>query len=443
MAYEEFVGKAIEFHKQGDYARAVDMYNRVMNREPTNNSLRFLMADAFLRMEWNGLAANLLKLQVQDEPENDQAICNLGVAYRKENYYEPAKKCWERCITLKGDSVEVCSNMAGLYADSGHPKEAMEWLDRALKIDPENVEANWQRSLALLTMGDFDEGWKAYGWRTKLGNYDNRPNIKVPMWDGLQVRHLYIHGEQGVGDEIMFLSCVDEAIKSAMHVTLEVNRKVAALARLTWPHIDVVTDETPGDYSAKIPIGSLAGMYRRRIGDFPGKAYLKPDPRRVEFYRSRLEEFGKPPYVAVAWVGGIKQTRVVDRSMSLSTLKPILEKYSCVSAQYNDRNPAIDVDAANNGLKKIDEASAGGDLAEQAALFKAVDAVVTVQQTAVHVAGAVGTPCFALIAHNPQWRYLQTGPRMPWYDSVTLFRKPEDGEWPVGQVMKALDREFS
>lgn len=442
MAYEEFVSKAIEVHKKGDYPRAIDMYNRVFNREPTNNSLRFLMADAFLRMEWNGLAANLLKLQIQDEPENDQAICNLGVAYRKENYYEPAKKCWERCIALKGDSVEVCNNMGGLYADSGHPKEALEWLDRALKIDPQDVHSNWQRALALLTMGDFEEGWKAYGWRTKLENYDTRPNVKVPLWDGLQVRHLYIHGEQGVGDEIMFLSCVDEAMKSAMHVTLEVNRKVAALARMTWPHIDVVTDETPGDYSAKIPIGSLAGMYRRRMGDFPGKAYLKPDPRRVEFYRSRLEEFGKPPYVAVAWVGGIKQTRAVDRSMSLATLKPVLDKYSCVSAQYNDRNPAIDVVAAEQGLKKIDEASAGGDLAEQAALFKAVDAVVTVQQTAVHVAGAVGTPCFALIAHNPQWRYLQTGPRMPWYDSVTLFRKPENGDWPVGQVMKALEREF-
>lgn len=441
--YEEFVGKAIEQHKAGEYQKALEMYNRVLNREPTNNSLRFLMADALLRMECNGLAANLLKLQIQEEPENAEAICNLGVAYRKENFYEPAKKCWERCISLKGDSVEVCSNMAGLYADSGRPQEALGWLERALKIDPENVEANWQKALALLTVGDFSDGWKYYEWRRKLAHYDSRPNIKVPIWDGLQVRHLYIHGEQGVGDEIMFLSIVDEAIKSCMHVTLEVNRKVAALARMTWPHIDVVTDETPGDYSAKIPIGSLAGMYRRNVGDFPGRAYLKPDPRRVEFYRSRLEEFGKPPYVALTWVGGIKATRVEHRSMSLSELKPIRDAFTCVSAQYNDRNPHIDVEAEKRGLKKINEESAGGDLAEQAALFKAVDAVVTVQQTAVHVAGAVGTPCFALIAHNPQWRYLMSGNRMPWYDSVQLFRKPEDGEWPVKDVLKALKREFS
>ncbi len=440
--YQDFVGKAIEIHKAGDYGRALDMYNRVLNREPTNNSLRFLMADAMLRMEWNGLAANLLKLYIQDDPQNDQAICNLGVAYRKENFYEAAKQCWDKCLELKGDSVEVCSNMAGLYADSGKPEEALSWLERALKIDPQNVQANWQKALALLTMGDFDRGWQYYEWRKKLEGYDLRPSIKVPTWDGLTTRHLYIHGEQGVGDEIMFLSVIDDVIGSCQHITLEVNRKVAALARATWPHIDVVTDETPGDYSAKIPIGSLAGMYRRNIKDFPGKPYLKPDPRRVEHYRSRLEEFGKPPYVALTWVGGNKATRVVDRSMSLADLKPIRDAFTCVSAQYNDRNPAIDTDAANHGLRKVDEASAGGDLAEQAALFKAVDAVVTVQQTAVHVAGAVGTPCFALIAHNPQWRYLTSGARMPWYESVQLFRKPEGGSWPVESVLKAMRREF-
>lgn len=441
--FQDFVGKAIDIHKAGDYAKAVEMYNRVLNREPTNNSLRFLMADAYLRMEYNGLAANLLKLFVQDDPDNAEAICNLGVAYRKENFYEPAKKCWEKCIALKGDSVEVCSNMAGLYADSGRPQEALEWLERALKIEPQNVQANWQKALAILTMGDFKEGWKYYEWRKKLDGYDTRPSVKVPDWDGLNTRHLYIHGEQGVGDEIMFLSLVDEAMKSARHVTLEVNRKVAGLARITWPHIDVVTDETPGDYSAKIAIGSLAGMYRQVRADFPGRAYLKPATDRVEFYRSRLEEFGRPPYVALAWVGGIKQTRVVDRSMGLATLRPIMDRYPCVSAQYNDRNPLIDQDAAANGLKKINEESAGGDLAEQAALFKAVDAVVTVQQTAVHVAGAVGTPCFALIAHNPQWRYGMSGSTMPWYNSVQLFRRPEGGEWPIDGVLKALEREFA
>ncbi|MFA6064194.1 MAG: tetratricopeptide repeat protein, partial [Gallionella sp.] len=436
--------KGIKFHKAGEFGKAIDIYNRVLNREPTNNSLRFLLSDAFLRTEWNGLAANMLQHIVREEPENAEAICNLGVAYRKENFYDPAKQCWERCLALKGDSVEVCSNMAGLYADSGKPEEALHWLDRALKIEPDNPEANWQKALALLTTGDYREGWKSYEWRFKIPNWDCRSSIKVPMWDGLNTRHLYIHGEQGVGDEIMFLSCVDEAIKSCQHVTLEVNRKVAGIARLTWPHIDVVTDETPGDYSAKIALGSLAGMYRRTIGDFPGREYLKPDPRRVEYYKSRLEEFGKPPYVALAWVGGIKQTRVVDRSMGLVTLKPVMDRYSCVSAQYNDRNPAIDADMANNGLRKIDEASAGGDLAEQAALFKAVDAVVTVQQTAVHVAGAVGTPTFAMIAHNPQWRYGIRGSTIPWYRSVQLFRKAEGDDWSgvVGSVMKALGREL-
>lgn len=442
--FAEFVQQGIELHKRGEYHKALQIYNQVLNQEPTNNSLRFLVADALLRMEWNGLAANVLQNVLLDDPNSVEALCNLGVAYRKENFYELAKACWEKCISLKGDSSEICSNMAGLYADYGRPQVAIEWLDRALKIDPDSVEANWQKALALLTMGNYSEGWKAYEWRQKLATWDSRPNIKVPVWDGMPVNHLYVHGEQGVGDEIMFLSCLDEAMASVKRVTVEVNRKVAALVRQTWPGIDVVTTETPGDYDAKIPIGSLAAMYRRNVGDFPGRAYLKPDPARVEFYRGRLEEFGKPPYVALTWVGGIKATRVQDRSIALTDLWPIRKAYSCVSAQYNDRNAMIDIHAKEHGLRKVDEASAGGDLAEQAALFKAVDAVVTVQQTAVHVAGAVGAPTFAMIAHNPQWRYGMSGTTMPWYRSVQLFRKGEGKGWGpvVESVVKALGREI-
>ena len=172
---------------------------------------------------------------------------------------------------------------------------------------------------------------------------------------------------------------------------------------------------------------------------------MKPDPFRVMHYKSKLASLGRGPYIALCWVGGLKNTRVLDRSMTLATLKPVRDKYFCVSAQYNDRNPWLDRDMEENGLIKIDEESAGADLAEQAALFKAVDAVVTVQQSSVHVAGAIGAPCYAMIAHNPQWRYGMKGTTIPWYRSVQLFRKPEGGKWDavVETVMRALDREFN
>lgn len=422
--YQEFLEQALALHKQGKFQKAIDMYNRLLNLFPFSDDVRFLLADAYSRTEYNGIAINLLNGVLLDNPKNANAWCNLGVAYRKENFYAEAQKAWEKALELSGDTVEVCSNMAALYADSGEPEQALGWCDRALKCDPDNKDAHWQRGLALLTMGQFEEGWKEYANRQKLDGWDSRASLTVPLWDFKPVKHLYVHGEQGVGDEVMFLSVLDDILPLCERVTVEVNPKVQEIVRQTWPHVHVVTEATPGDYDAKIPMGSLLTGKPT-----PREAYLRPDPELVKAYRAKLETLGPGPYVGLTWLGGTKATRVVNRSCGLEALKPIIDAYTCVSAQYGDASLRLCEEREKFGLVKIDDASAGDDLAAQAALFKALDAVVTVQQTAVHVAGAVGVPCFALIPHNPQWRYGQSGKTLPWYSSVRLYRNARDGKW--------------
>ena len=96
-----------------------------------------------------------------------------------------------------------------------------------------------------------------------------------------------------------------------------------------------------------------------------------------------------------------------------------------------------------SGLQKINDESCGGDLHDQAALFKAVDAVVTVQQTAVHVAGGVGTKTLALIGTHPHWRYGIKGDVMPFYSSVRLLRKKTEWSEVVGRALKILEDELA
>ena len=80
----------------------------------------------------------------------------------------------------------------------------------------------------------------------------------------------------------------------------------------------------------------------------------------------------------------------------------------------------------------------------QAALFAACDAVVTVCQTAVHVAGAVGVPAFVLVPHKPSWRYGIGSDEMPWYNSVRMFRQGNAEPWlPVlSRAEHALGEHF-
>jgi ADP-heptose:LPS heptosyltransferase len=63
----------------------------------------------------------------------------------------------------------------------------------------------------------------------------------------------------------------------------------------------------------------------------------------------------------------------------------------------------------------------------EAALIAELDLVITVQQTAVHLAGGLGVPCWVMVPKNPLWRYGLTGNTMPWYKCARLYR--QRGQW--------------
>ena len=80
------------------------------------------------------------------------------------------------------------------------------------------------------------------------------------------------------------------------------------------------------------------------------------------------------------------------------------------------------------------------DLLQTAALTQALDLVITVQQTALHIAGAVGTEAWVMVPVAPEWRYGTEGSQMPWYSSVELFRQESLGDWstPIQMVQSRL-----
>ena len=432
--------QALELHQKKRFLEASRLYNALLNLNPFDETLLFLLGDLYLRIDHHGLGINLLSNLLQLNPKHADAWANIGIAYRQTYQIDEAIKCWNKAIELSGDTVAVCSNMAGIYSDRSRPTEALHWIDRALAIDPNMVEAHWQRGLALLTMRKWAEGWDEYDYRLKLEQVDTRASLGLPYWDWAPTEHLYIHGEQGVGDEVMFLSCLDDVLPLAKRVTLELNAKVAGLAQYNWPNVNVITEVRDGDYTAKVALGSLAAKYRRTENAFPGIQYLTPNPTRVKNYRKMLEAMGPGPYLALTWHGGTIATRFEKRSLQLPLLTPIMERYTCVSGQYESGCPFLTNDRELAGLAKLDDDCVGGDLHAQAALFKAVDAVVTVQQTAVHVAGSVGANTLVMVNKTPHWRYGMEG-NLPWYNSVQLIRQQEQDDW--APVIQRVEKELA
>src|SRR3989304_671198 len=64
------------------------------------------------------------------------------------------------------------------------------------------------------------------------------------------------------------------------------------------------------------------------------------------------------------------------------------------------------------------------DYYETARLVKSCDLVISICTSVIHLAGALGVPCWVMTPRWPAWRYQNTGP-MPFYRSVRLYRSPD------------------
>lgn len=69
------------------------------------------------------------------------------------------------------------------------------------------------------------------------------------------------------------------------------------------------------------------------------------------------------------------------------------------------------------------------NLAETAAAVQAMDLIISVDSTLVHLAGALGKPVWTLLPYSPDWRWMLNREDSPWYPTMRLFRQPKPGDW--------------
>jgi hypothetical protein len=78
------------------------------------------------------------------------------------------------------------------------------------------------------------------------------------------------------------------------------------------------------------------------------------------------------------------------------------------------------------------------DIVEAARVISSLDVLITVDSMAAHLAGALATPVWTLLAHAADWRWMEDRADSPWYPTMRLFRQPSPGAWqPVIEEVAA------
>lgn len=383
---------------------------------------------------------------------------NLGLVRLRLGDNRAAIECQRRALDISPRSATVHLNLGLALQSAGDISGAIERYKQSYQLDPNDDITLFHMAIAQLTIGDFERGWEGYEKRWVRETANARiPNPNVRLWNGesLEGKRLLIWGEQGLGDQIMFASCLQEISKKTLKCVVECDPRLVSLFARSFPDCRVVAGSSQCDLDAicsgeefdfQSPIGSLPRFIRRSWAQFPiHNGYLTPNPALQRQWRAKLAALPGKVKVGLSWIGGVPITRQHLRSQPLAHWATFLKHpgIDFVSLQYTQCQEELAALERTLGVKVWHWQDMIDDIDQTAALVSQLDLIISVCTAVVHLAGALDVPTWVMTPATPEWRYLGTGERMPWYPSVHLVRQTQTGNWTdvIDTVKSRLARE--
>ena len=274
-----------------------------------------------------------------------------------------------------------------------------------------------------------------------------------PLWLGQDFAlgaTILLHAEQGFGDTLQFCRYAPMVAALGARVVIETQPELKRLLTgLPGVARVVAQGEATGPFDLHCPLLSLPLAFGTRVETVPAS---------VPYLACRSGGDGGMARAAggvagcEGWpgVGGNPRSfnqiaAEMDRRRSFA-----LERYAPLADIPGVSLVSLQKDAAGEqartppaGMVIHDWTEELTDFADTAALVAALDLVIGVDTSVVHVAGALGMPVWILNRHAACWRWLRERTDTPWYPNTRLFRQVRTDDWgpaidAVGEALKGV-----
>ena len=357
------------------------------------------------------------------------------------------RRQWDECERFLLASIQCSARpdpetvvmLSELLRLQGRYGESLDFLKDYLIRYPDDPLLKFAVAYDYLSLNQWSQGWHHYEARLQM-DQTIFPMGLIPDWSGesFQGRRVLVLCEQGLGDVLMCasqLKLLDEVASDWRVIGFPQLRELFVHSFGVERFVCELAEWQIAEFDVRVGICSLPGAFQ--FGTPPNIARppsLSVSDKDVLFWRHQLQaEIKTPLVVGFTWFGGGNALLRRRRSLELEQLLPLfkLSQITWVSLQYGGtmvEKELMDFSTQHH-LDILSYPDTCSDLYQQAALIKALDLTVSVQQTVVHLAGSVGAQAWALLPTAPEWRYGVVGDSMPWYSSIRLFRQKEAFYW--------------
>ncbi len=201
------------------------------------------------------------------------------------------------------------------------------------------------------------------------------------------------------------------------------------LERLLEPLVTIVRQGQPlPEHDFCCPLLDLPRIFGTTMQNIPAPiGYLK-----TQVSQEKSDKFR----VGLAWAGSPTHRDDARRSMPFQCFNPL---FAIPDIQWINLQVGAAAGQAQ-GSPLAEPPTPLRDFADTRAVIETLDLVISVDTAVAHLAGAIGTMVWVLLAKVPEWRWMLGRTDSPWYPTMRLFRQQHWGQWqqPIEEVAGQL-----
>ena len=264
----------LNFQEIGQVDDALKVYRKACEVAPTSATAKNKLGLAYEASGDLTSAIEAYKIATSLDLGCVDAWIDLGAALYKAKEFENSKAAFEQAIDLS--PVYSFYRLSQLERNEGKVDRAINYLKKALDLEPDNPAINDSLGIAHLLNEDFKVGFELYEWRWRNANKSVKPHAKRlsgeylqstrPVWRGEPNQNVLVWAEQGIGDEIMFASMISDLFLISNKIILSCDYRLISIFKRSLPagiqfvEKDKKVAEEAYDYH--LPIGSLPRFFR-------------------------------------------------------------------------------------------------------------------------------------------------------------------------------------
>lgn len=487
----------------GRLSRALDFFETAWKIDPNDAEIYQKMGLVAWKLNMLDAAERFYRLQYQLAPTAVDAAINLGGVLRDAGKFEEAIEILRTAIYAHQENYELWNSMGTVINDSGDPVQARTFYEEALRLKPtygrahnnmanihellgepelaiphfdaalkdpadamEEATIQHGRSMVMLAAGRIEEGWAANESRLN----PNRAQatlftLKTPMWDGtdpeqLRGKTLLFVGEQGLGDEILFMNTVKDllgAVGPDGELRIACEYRLMPLVRRSFPtavvghHMSANVEGRDVRVVPKLeegadfwtPMATPLRAFRNSLEAFPSEeGFLTPDPETQAAFRKQIDGFGAGLKVGVLWKSLNMNARRSRFFSAFDAWEGVLKTpgVDFINLQYGQVEDELALAKERFGvtLHQPSDIDLKMDLDKVAAYASACDLVIGPMNATSNLAAACGGKVWFIHARSSTWTLLGSD-RQHWYPQTRSYFGSGFQDWENTMARVASD----